>query len=227
MSRATQLVSHAFQTESQRFIMFGLGHVEVDQLHNFHFGFSDRCLIRGFSKPEVCLTPYPEFQGKSRREVGDGRVGGRSRWDDEDGRWSIVPPILAPPKGIDELSRIVAIYPTDLRVERLRHSSLSVPPSLDDLLYVRRTGYLRTIKGDSIRVTSLASLDDARQAATQYVHQYNSVRIHSAIGYVTSYTKLAGKEKELFAKRDEELDAARGRRRRRQAEAIQIVALVF
>lgn len=84
--------------------------------------------------------------------------------------------------------------------------------------------YHRTIKGDCIRAKSLASVDDARQAVTQYVHHYNTVRLHSAIGYVTPHTKLAGKEKELFAQRDEKLEAAREKRRLRRAEAIQNVA---
>ena len=84
--------------------------------------------------------------------------------------------------------------------------------------------YHRTIKGDCIRAKSMTSVDDARQAVTQYVHHYNTVRLHSAIGYVTPHTKLAGKEKELFAQRDEKLEAARERRRLRRTEAIQNVA---
>ena len=75
-----------------------------------------------------------------------------------------------------------------------------------------------------IRANSLTSVDDIRQAVIHYVHHYNTVRLHSAIGYVTPYTKLAGKEKELFAQRDEKLEAARERRRLRRAEAIQNVA---
>jgi transposase InsO family protein len=71
--------------------------------------------------------------------------------------------------------------------------------------------YHRTIQGDCIRAKSLASVDDARQAVKQYVHHYNTVRLHSAIGYVTPHTKLAGKEKELFAQRDKKLEAARER----------------
>lgn len=34
-----------------------------------------------------------------------------------------------------------------------------------------------------------------------YVKHYNQVRFHSAIGYVTRHTKLAGREKEVFAAR--------------------------
>ncbi len=84
--------------------------------------------------------------------------------------------------------------------------------------------YHRTIKGDCIRAKSMTSVDDARQAVTQYVHHYNTVRLHSAIGYVTPHTKLAGKEKELFAQQAQKLEAARERRRLRRAEAMQNVA---
>jgi len=67
-------------------------------------------------------------------------------------------------------------------------------------------------------------IDKTPVSVTQYVHHYNTVRLHSAIGYVTPHTKLAGKEKELFAQRDEKLEAAREKRRLRRAEAIQNVA---
>jgi transposase InsO family protein len=83
--------------------------------------------------------------------------------------------------------------------------------------------YHRTIKGDCKRAKSMTSVDDARQAVTQYVHHYNTVRLHSAIGYVTPHTKLAGKEKEPFAQRDAKLEANRERRKLRRAEAIQKV----
>lgn len=53
-----------------------------------------------------------------------------------------------------------------------------------------------------------------------YVKHYNEVRLHSAIGYVTPHTKLAGKEKEVFDARDQKLEAAREQRRlRRQQRA--------
>jgi putative transposase len=84
--------------------------------------------------------------------------------------------------------------------------------------------YHRTIKGDWIPAKSMACIGDARQAITRYVHHYNTVRLHIAVAYLTSYTKLAGKEKELIAQRDEKLEAARKRRGLRRAGAIQYVA---
>ncbi len=80
--------------------------------------------------------------------------------------------------------------------------------------------YHRTIKGDCIRVTKIDSIDDARRVVGQYVEHYNEVRLHSAIGYVTPHTKLAGNEKEVFESRDRKLDTAREMRRlRRQRSA--------
>jgi transposase InsO family protein len=73
--------------------------------------------------------------------------------------------------------------------------------------------YHRTIKGDCIRVTTLWTVDDARRAVTDYVKHYNEARLHSAIGYVTPNTKLAGQEKEVFAARDAKLESARETRR--------------
>jgi hypothetical protein len=52
----------------------------------------------------------------------------------------------------------------------------------------------------------------------KYVEHYNTVRLHSALGYVTPADKLAGRDREIHEARDRKLDAARERRAaRRQA----------
>lgn len=84
--------------------------------------------------------------------------------------------------------------------------------------------YHRTIKGDCIRITTLWTLEDARKAVTDYVKHYNEVRLHSAIGYVTPHTKMAGQERAVFSTRDAKLEAAREKRRLRRAAAQQHVA---
>jgi len=76
--------------------------------------------------------------------------------------------------------------------------------------------YHRTIKGDCIREKPIETVEDARRYVTDYVQHYNEVRLHSAIGYVTPHTKLAGKEREVFAARDEKLESAREQRRLRR-----------
>jgi putative transposase len=77
----------------------------------------------------------------------------------------------------------------------------------------------KTLKGDCIRVKVPLSVDEARRIVTSYVAHYNSVRLHSAIGYVTPTDKLAGRDQQIFAQRDRKLAEARERRKQlRQAE---------
>lgn len=71
----------------------------------------------------------------------------------------------------------------------------------------------RTIKSECIRPGVLLSLDDAREVVGKYIHQYNNVRLNSAIGYVAPIDKLEGRDKQIFRERDEKLEAAREARR--------------
>jgi putative transposase len=77
----------------------------------------------------------------------------------------------------------------------------------------------KTLKGDCIRVLVPLSLDDARRIVADYVVHYNTVRLHSAIGYVTPKDRLDGRHRDIFAQRDRKLAQARERRQQqRQAE---------
>ena len=58
---------------------------------------------------------------------------------------------------------------------------------------------------------------EARRLVERYVRHYNEVRLHSAIGYVTPQDKLEGREAEIFAARDQKLEAARERRAQQRA----------
>ena len=71
----------------------------------------------------------------------------------------------------------------------------------------------KSLKSECIRPGSPLSPEDARQLITHYVEHYNTVRLHSAIGYITPQDKLAGREKEIFAARDRKLAEARERRK--------------
>jgi len=77
----------------------------------------------------------------------------------------------------------------------------------------------KTLKGDCIRVLTPLSLDDARRIVADYVLHYNTVRLHSAIGYVTPLDKLTGRDPEIFAARDRKLAEARDRRRQQRQAA--------
>jgi putative transposase len=77
----------------------------------------------------------------------------------------------------------------------------------------------RTLKGDCLRTETPLCPEDARRVVARYVEHYNTVRLHSAIGYVTPQAKLEGRDQAIFAERDRKLEAARERRRQqRQAQ---------
>ena len=69
--------------------------------------------------------------------------------------------------------------------------------------------YHRSLKSECIRPGVLLSLEDAREVVGEFVHHYNTVRLHSAIGYITPEAKLEGREKQIFKDRDAKLEAAR------------------
>jgi putative transposase len=77
--------------------------------------------------------------------------------------------------------------------------------------------YHKTIKGDAIRPAAPATLEEARAVVARFVAHYNSVRLHSALGYVTPNDFLGGRQSEIWAARDRKLEAARERRRQRRA----------
>jgi putative transposase len=72
----------------------------------------------------------------------------------------------------------------------------------------------KTLKGDCIRINVPLSLDDARRIVSDFTTHYNTVRLHSAIGYVTPKNKLDGKDREIQQERDRKLAEAREQRRR-------------
>jgi transposase InsO family protein len=71
----------------------------------------------------------------------------------------------------------------------------------------------KTLKADCIRPQVPLSLDDARRLVDGFVKQYNTKRLHSAIGYVTPVDKLHGKDKAILQERDRRLAEAREQRR--------------
>jgi len=77
--------------------------------------------------------------------------------------------------------------------------------------------YHRTLKEQAIRPKTPLSLEDARRVVAEFVEHYNTVRLHSALGYVTPQDRLEGRHQEIYAARDRKLEAAREQRRQRRA----------
>lgn len=71
----------------------------------------------------------------------------------------------------------------------------------------------QSLKRECIRPKTPLSLEDARRIVGEFVEYYNSVRLHSAIGYVTPKDKREGRAELIFAERDRKLEAARELRR--------------
>ena len=77
----------------------------------------------------------------------------------------------------------------------------------------------KSLKAECIRPGTPLSPEDARRLIGQYVDHYNTVRLHSAIGYVTPADMLAGRQAEIHAARDRKLEEARRERQLRRQQA--------
>jgi transposase InsO family protein len=71
----------------------------------------------------------------------------------------------------------------------------------------------KSLKADCIRPGTPLDLEQARRLIAGFVEHYNTVRLHSAIGYITPHDKLLGKDKAIFAARDQKLASARLQRK--------------
>ncbi len=84
--------------------------------------------------------------------------------------------------------------------------------------------YHRTIKEKTIRATPPSNISEAQRQVNDFVKTYNEERLHSAIGYVTPQDKMLGREREIYAIRDERLGNARAlraiKRKRREGEVM-------
>ena len=76
----------------------------------------------------------------------------------------------------------------------------------------------KSLKRECIRTLTPLTLDDARRLIQLYVDHYNTMRLHSAIGYVTPQDRLAGRQAEIHAARDRKLEEARRQRQLRRQQ---------
>lgn len=77
----------------------------------------------------------------------------------------------------------------------------------------------QSLKRECIRPKTPLDLTDARRLVGEFVGYYNTVRLHSALGYITPHDKLEGREREIFADRDRKLAEAREKRAARRKES--------
>lgn len=73
----------------------------------------------------------------------------------------------------------------------------------------KKERWYQSFKSEAWRPGVPASYEDGLQVAGRYVEYYNTVRLHSAIGYVTPLIRLEGRHQEIFEARDRKIDAAR------------------
>lgn len=71
-----------------------------------------------------------------------------------------------------------------------------------------------SLKKEGIRPNSPLDSDDAWRIIDRYVIDYNTVRLHSSIGYVPPMLRLEGKDHELLAQRKQKLKVAAEQRQR-------------
>ena len=70
----------------------------------------------------------------------------------------------------------------------------------------------KSLKCEAMRPKTPLSLDEARRLVKTYVAHYNTVRLHSAIGYITPQDKLEGRAKAIQKRRRQKLSAAQAHR---------------
>jgi transposase InsO family protein len=78
-----------------------------------------------------------------------------------------------------------------------------------------------SLKAEAVRPKTPLSLEDARRVVGNFVDEYNTTRLHSAIGYVTPHDRLEGRHTQIWEERDRTLEAARARRAARREQAHQ------
>lgn len=78
--------------------------------------------------------------------------------------------------------------------------------------------YHRTLKEQAIRPKTPLSLEDARRVVGDFVEHYNTVRLHSALGYVTPRDRMEGRHEAILEARDRKLEEAREARRQKREQ---------
>ena len=82
----------------------------------------------------------------------------------------------------------------------------------------------RTLKEQAIRPKTPLTLVEARKVVREFADHYNTVRLHSAIGYVTPEDRLENRQEQIFTARDQKLAAARENRKMKRQQTTGLAA---
>lgn len=74
------------------------------------------------------------------------------------------------------------------------------------------------IKQECIRPKCPRSFEEAKTLVAQYVHYYNTKRLHSSIGYIAPLDMLTGEQNKIHQLRDQKLERARLLRKKKREE---------
>jgi len=77
----------------------------------------------------------------------------------------------------------------------------------------------KTLKTECIRPKTPLCVEEARCKVEEFVLYYNTVRLHSSLGYIAPIDMLEGRAEAIFAERDRKLQEAREQRRVRRQQA--------
>lgn len=77
-----------------------------------------------------------------------------------------------------------------------------------------------SVKGECISKKALCDHDHAREVIAAYIHHYNHCRLHSAIGYITPFDRLNGRQDAIHENRDRKLAEARKRRKTKHSQPL-------
>ena len=83
----------------------------------------------------------------------------------------------------------------------------------------------KSVKHECIRPLTPLTVDEARRLLQSYVEHYNTMRLHSALGYVTPQDILLGRQAAIHAERDRKLEQARRLRQLRRQQGKRLAAL--
>jgi hypothetical protein len=75
----------------------------------------------------------------------------------------------------------------------------------------------KSYKMECVRPKTPLSMADAKRETEKYINQYNTERLHGAIGYIAPIDKLEGRAQMIMDERKRKLTEAQDRRKERHA----------